>query len=104
MADSVPSLSSMKRILDEEDIEGLLALGSPSDEYDAESRLIEGALSKLDNWESREIAAKRIEACIEEIWQRQFGPFDEPEASKRRPHIKKVAQKIVDRTIASVEG
>ncbi len=66
-------------ILHEEDIEGLIALGAPDDEYDDEAAQIAEAISKLD------VAVRtqnNIAAIIALAWARSFD--HSPEAIKLR--------------------
>jgi hypothetical protein len=85
----------IKAILDSEDIEGLLALGCPPDEYDGEASLIESAIAKLTNFGAREMNAEHIEVIVARVWSDQFGPFDQGELQKRKPAFASVARKLM---------
>ena len=95
MVDSAESLfRRIKRVLDEEDIEGLLSIGAPSDEYDDEASLIEDRICKATDFGKKALGLEQLEAMIEEIWNSQFGPFDQTAVVQRRPYFVRVARKI----------
>jgi hypothetical protein len=84
----------IKDVLDKEDIEGLLVLGCPSDEYDGEASLIESGVARVTNFGKSKTSVDVVEAIICEVWNNQFGPFDPLDLEKRRPAFTSVAQKI----------
>lgn len=86
----------IKSALDQEDIEGLLALQCPSDEYDGEASLIESGVARATNFGKDKISADEVEAIVSEVWNRQFGPFDPDHLKQRRSAFASVAQKIVE--------
>jgi len=51
-------MMSLKNILCEEDIEGLIKLGAPADEYNSEANEIEAAMSSLGDKRSEEQVVK----------------------------------------------
>lgn len=85
----------IKNALDEEDIEGLLALDCPRDEYDGEASLIEDGIAKASNFGERPLAVDQIAAIVEEVWNLNFGPFGDEEVEKRRPAFESVAKKLL---------
>jgi hypothetical protein len=87
----------IKAVLDEEDIEGLLALGSPTDEYDGEASLLESRIAKVTNFGTKPMTVSQVEEIVAEVWDSQFGPFDREELKKRRSHFSSAARKIAIR-------
>ena len=87
----------IKTVLDSEDIEGLLGIGSPLDEYDGEASLIEDRIAKLTNFGKKPVSVQQVEEIVAEVWNHQFGPFDTEELEKRRQAFSSVANKIVTR-------
>lgn len=88
----VYTFRQIKAALDGEDIEGLLELGSPSDEYDSEASMIEGRIAKLAG---DEFNVDKIADIVAEVWNSQFGPFDEEDLNKRRQAFSSVARRIL---------
>lgn len=86
----------IKYALDQADIEGLLAVECPSDEYDGEASLIESGIAKATNFGKNKVGAHAVEAVVSEVWNSQFGPFGPEDLKKRRPAFASVAQKIVE--------
>jgi len=84
----------IKSALDQEDIEGLLALECPSDEYDGEASLIESGLAKATNFGKKTITIGEIEEIVRVVWNSNFGPFDTSELEKRRDAFASLANKI----------
>ena len=80
----------IREILNREDIEGLLALGAPGDEYSSEAELISQAI------ESRRVEPREEELTklLRGIWQRMFGPFSEEEMKEREPALERVAVEV----------
>ena len=85
----------IKGLLDQEDIEGLLKIGSPSDECDGEARLIEDAIRKVTDF-GKAPAVAEVANIITKIWSQRFGPFDESAEARRRPAYYRVARLIVE--------
>ncbi len=85
----------IKSVLDREDIEGLLALQSPRDEYDGEASLIESAVAKATNFGKQKIGVETVEAIVTDVWNSQFGPLDPEDLNRRRSAFASAAQKIV---------
>jgi hypothetical protein len=85
----------VKVILDNADLEGLLALGAPQDEYDQEVALIESGIDGLRKTENVALTENQIADVVANVWSQQFGPFSDDEMNKRRPHFVGVARRIV---------
>lgn len=87
----------IKAALDAEDIEGLLAMGCPTDEYDGEASLIESQIGRTTNFGKNPITPEVCEKIIEEVWNSQFGPFDNKELGARAQAFASVARKLTER-------
>ena len=85
------SAHAIECILREEDVEGLIAIGAPPDEYADEARQIAEALEQLD---SSNVGADRVLAIVAEVCSRMFGPFDSEEFQKRYPVYQRVARRV----------
>ena len=75
-----------------EDIEGLLALGVPQDEYSSEARRIGSALASRAPEELDEDSAA---STVQEIWIDSFGPFSDEDLRRRGSAFRRVAGAIV---------
>lgn len=80
-------------VLNEEDIEGLLAAGAPADEYEAEAQMIAEALARLGQ---HELVLDRVMAIVTDVCSRMFGPFDEEQVRRRQPVYRRVVQRILN--------
>ncbi len=78
--------------LKKEDIEGLIEIGAPMDEYSSEAKMISEALEELA---LSEITAEKIVSAISAIWMKNFN-LSEADLALRRPHIEVVAKKILE--------
>jgi hypothetical protein len=85
--------SAVLLVLNNEDIEGLLAAGAPADEYGTEAQMI---TQSLDGFPEHELSVERVTAIVADVCSRMFGPFDENELSRRLPGYRRVAKRIVD--------
>ena len=84
----------VKAALDSEDIEGLLAIGAPSDEYKSEASLIEDAIAKATQFGAKEISAAEIESIVRQVWNQMFGPMSDEQLEQRAPAFRCVAAKL----------
>ena len=87
------SLTTIEAILQFEDIESLLALGAPTDEYYDEASEIQAALEKLD---PHEATRDCVTVLIMETWERAFGPFSEEDRERRKSVLDRVVHGILD--------
>jgi len=85
----------IKSVLDQADIEGLLALECPCDEYDGEASLIEDRIAKTTNFGKNSISVENVESIVAGVWNSQFGPFDAQNLERRRTIFRSVAEKIL---------
>ena len=82
-----------KQALNEQDSEGLLRVGAPSDKYEFEVRMIVDQISKFDA--GANLTVHDIRNILENMWNEMFGPFCEEELRARRNHFQAAAEKIV---------
>ncbi len=87
------SVSAVEEILRSEDIEGLLRLGAPRDEYAYEARTIISALSglRLDD-----LTESVLINAVQKTWMESFGPLSDMDIQKRMPGFQKVARHILN--------
>jgi len=81
---------SIKNILCEEDIEGLIKLGAPADEYNSEAKEIEAAMSRLGDKCSEE----QVVQVLEHVW-KGFFDLGTEDIELRRDAFQRVARRIV---------
>ncbi len=77
-------------LLQQEDIEGYINLGAPSDEYLSEAENITAAISKL---KANEITEENLIALLTLEWMQSFD-LSEKEAILRAPALQKIARSI----------
>ena len=85
-------LAAVQRTLDEEDLEGLLAMGAPRDEYEPEARRIANAIGHLT---PEQLTLERVMHVVSEVWEREFGPFSGDSARQLLPLCRRVAERIL---------
>jgi RNase P/RNase MRP subunit POP5 len=86
------SLSAIDDILRKEDIEGLLHLGAPKDEYSREAKKIRFVLEQMSEGG---VGEEDISAAVARIWQDSFGPFTDDDIQKRAETFRSVARQII---------
>jgi hypothetical protein len=84
---------SVKNILCEEDIEGLIKLGAPADEYNSEAKEIEAAMSRLGDERSEE----QLVQVLERVW-KGFFDLSTKDIEQRRDAFQRVARRIMNET------
>ncbi len=80
----------IRQVLNEEDVEGLLAAGAPRDEYNAEAELI---IQAIEHGQVKPEDAD-LKKLLRDIWQNMFGPFSEQELNKRNEALNRVAKQL----------
>lgn len=86
----------VKAALDAEDIEGLLSIGSQSDEYDGEAPPMESRIGSITNFGKKPLSAELCEKTVEEVWSSRFGVFDNEELQARAQAFGSVARKLAE--------
>ena len=84
--------TNIQDILNAADVEGLLHLGAPNDEYASEAQMISQAIVPFDE---SELTQERLEAIVRNVWTNMFGPFPEKEVNKRGRAFSDVARQIL---------
>ena len=85
------SLTNIETALQQEDVENLLALGAPADEYLDEAKEIESALLSLT---TSQLTEANIAAIISLVWVKHFGLSSE-DIKKRIPAFQQIAQRLL---------
>ena len=88
-------LRKVKQALDEEDVEGLLALGCPRDEYDEEARLITAQIRSVTEFGDKALELSEAVRVVEDVCNKAFGPFEGIDLERHRPVWRAVAKRIV---------
>jgi hypothetical protein len=82
---------TINEYLREEDVEGLIAIGAPADEYESEAKDIARA---LDAFQPAEQTGANIAAALALIWARYFN-LSADDMALRLPSLQRVAGKIL---------
>ncbi|MGO9336568.1 MAG: hypothetical protein ACLPY1_03570 [Terracidiphilus sp.] len=85
------ALSTIEEALREADIESLIEIGAPDDEYTSEARDIANAVSHID--ESR-LAEGQLLDVLRSVWARSFDLAQE-DVERRAPAFQQVARRIL---------
>jgi hypothetical protein len=85
----------IKAALDSEDIEGLLAIGCPPDEYDSEANRIDSRITGLRRLGDEPLGESQVERIVADVWNEMFGSFSDEDFQKRQSAFTSVARKIV---------
>ncbi len=88
------SEDSLNALLQEEDIEGFINLGAPSDEYLSEATNIATAISLL---KKDEVTKDNITALITLEWMQSFNLL-ESDMESRKYAIQRIAKSIIENT------
>ncbi|MBS1853543.1 MAG: hypothetical protein JST79_21810 [Acidobacteria bacterium] len=84
-------MTSIANILREEDIEGFIQLGAPSDEYNSEASKIATAICRLGN----DFSEAQVAKVLEEVWKDSFGLLSTEDIEARRTAFQCVARRIM---------
>jgi len=85
----------IQRLLDQADIEGLLAAGAPADEYATEATMISRTMMRLRSDSATGLTIDGIANVIREVWQEMFGPFEPAALAVREPAFRKIAVRCI---------
>ena len=85
--------SIVQEILRREDVEGLLILGAPADEYNSEAK---GLALAIENNEIKPDAPE-LSRFLRVMWERSFGPIPEDELMKRDAAFQRIGRAIAVR-------
>jgi hypothetical protein len=87
------SADTLNALFQQEDIEGYINLGAPSDEYTSEAANVAAAISQL---ESNEITEENITALLILEWMRSFD-LSEADIALRAAALQRIARLILQR-------
>ena len=85
-----PDLASIKELTRDADIEGFIADGSPTDEYDAEA---EDLFKAIEHYATKELVAIRLMPILKRIWAVNFNVSGD-ELASRLPALDNLAAQI----------
>ena len=88
------SEGQIKKLLDREDVENLLAVGAPQDEYETEAQMIRDRVVDLQQRQSVAPSTQQITDLIRSVWIEMFGPFETDHLNAREPMFLKIATVI----------
>lgn len=91
MRDMEISVNTINSILEQEDIEGYINLGAPSNEYASEAADIAAAISQLDD---SEITEGNIMALLALKWMENFN-LSESDISQRTEALRRVTKTLM---------
>ncbi|MFZ0320175.1 MAG: hypothetical protein WAL56_13715 [Candidatus Sulfotelmatobacter sp.] len=81
----------VQRALNAEDLEGLLQVGAPPDEYESEAQMIAKAVAHTNE---AELTEDHLADLIRDVWIEMFGPFSQEEIDRRGGGFRSVAQRV----------
>lgn len=84
--------TAIEEVLRSADIEALIQLGAPKDEYESEARSIMNAIVHLDE---KDLTEERLTAILRVEWTHWFGPFSDGEMELRMPDFQRIARRIL---------
>jgi cell division ATPase FtsA len=71
-------LDLTNELLRQEDIEGLLSMGAPDDEYGPEAEMIINRVGELESSSpTHNVTREEIEAIMRTVWKEMFGLFED---------------------------
>jgi len=85
-----PDLDSVQELVATADIEGFIADGAPSDEYESEAEELHAAIA---HFSIAEVTADRLMPIIEAVWRDSF-QLNDAALTQRRPALLMLAQQI----------
>jgi cell division ATPase FtsA len=87
-------LDQTNELLRKEDIEGLLSMGAPDDEYGPEAQMIVNRVGEAESHvPGHKITKEEIEAIIYAVWREMFGLSEDQLRQRRRSFQSVVEQK-----------
>jgi hypothetical protein len=88
-------LDLINELLRHEDIEGLLRLGAPSDEYESEAKMIADRIDETERkTPGHRITRSEAEVIVAAIWNVMFGLSDE-DMSQRKDAFASIAARLL---------
>ncbi len=84
-------LERIRDVLKQGDIEGLIEIGAPQDEYDSEAQMI---WQEMMSFESAALDDKTVVAIVRRVWEDMF-ELDDQNLGKRTDAFASVAREIL---------
>ncbi len=85
-----PDIDSIQELVATADVEGFIADGAPTDEYETEAELL---FNQIENFPTADLVPDKILPILEDVWARNFNLPPE-ELLQRRPALLTLAQQI----------
>lgn len=85
-----PDLHSIEELVANADVEGFIAKGSPSDEYETEA---EQLFQSIQLWPTADLTTERLLPVLEQIWLQAFS-LDDRGLEDRRVKLRELAAQI----------
>lgn len=87
-------LDLISELLRYEDIEGLLSMGAPDDEYESEAEMIADRVGEVEERSSEKITREEVEEIVAAVWKKRFGLSD-AHVQRRRDAFAAIAARLV---------
>ena len=87
-------LEQVRELLRSEDIEGLISMGAPADEYDSEAEMVAERVQRAESvaWNGR-LARDEVIAILASVWKEMFDLSDR-ELAPRRDAFETIATRV----------
>jgi cell division ATPase FtsA len=90
----ITRLDLTNELLRHEDIEGLLSIGAPDNEYESEAEMIVDRVGEAEsNAPSHRITKEEVEAIIRAVWKEMFG-LSEDQLRQRHEAFQSIAARL----------
>jgi len=87
-------LDLINELLRCEDIEGLLSMGAPNDEYESEAEMIADRVGEAEKKTTDKITREEVENIVATVWKEMFGLSDVL-AQRRKDAFAAIAARLV---------
>ncbi len=85
-----PDLDSLQELVAAADVEGFIAQGAPSDEYETEA---EAFFEQIRGFSTAELVMPGLLPLLEDIWRRSF-ELNPDDLARRRPKLAELAGQV----------
>lgn len=83
-------MASIQELVATADVEGFIAEGSPTDEYETEAELL---FAQVEHFTTDELISVKLVPILQDIWERSF-ELDQSAIAKRQPKLQELAGQI----------
>ena len=87
-------LDLINELLRHEDIEGLLSMGAPDDEYESEAKMIADRFGEAEMRSGAKITREEAENIVAAVWMEMFSLSD-GDAGRRKEAFSAIASRLV---------